>query len=97
MPTLPEVLREYGGLEPADVEWLRLLVGDWQLLADLSFADLVLWIRRVPPGAELPAVGSPPADTSDWVAAAHVRPTTGRWSSSRTWSVRWWARPAALG
>ena len=27
-----------------DVEWLHLLVGDWQLLSDLSFADLVLWV-----------------------------------------------------
>ena len=27
-----------------DAEWLHLLVGDWQLLSDLSFADLVLWL-----------------------------------------------------
>src|SRR5690625_4226627 len=31
--------------ENADVEWLRLLVGDWQLIADLGFADLVVWDR----------------------------------------------------
>jgi two-component system, sensor histidine kinase PdtaS len=43
------------------VEWLHALVSDWQLLADLSFADLVLW-------APLP-------DTS-WLALAQMRPTT---------------------
>lgn len=34
------------GAEDPDVEWLRLLVGDWQLIADLGFADLVLWARN---------------------------------------------------
>jgi two-component system, sensor histidine kinase PdtaS len=29
---------------PADVEWLHLLVADGQLLADLAFADIVLWV-----------------------------------------------------
>ncbi|GAA1254355.1 sensor histidine kinase [Oryzihumus leptocrescens] len=62
MPTLTDVLREQTDLTPADVEWLHLLVGDWQLLSDLSFADLVLWARSRDRG---------------WVAVAHVRPTTG--------------------
>ncbi len=48
-------------LTEADVEWLHQLVGDWQLLSDLSFADLVLWVRTA----------------SGWLAVAHVRPTTG--------------------
>ncbi|GAA4357829.1 PAS domain-containing sensor histidine kinase [Angustibacter luteus] len=54
-------MHERTDLGDADVEWLRLLVGDWQLLSDLSFADLVLW---VPAG-------------DGWLAVAHVRPTTG--------------------
>lgn len=62
MPTLTEVLRVATSLRPEAIEWLHLLVGDWQLVADLSFADLVLWIR---------------ADDGSWLAAAHVRPTTG--------------------
>ena len=61
MPTLTDVLREQTDLTPEDVEWLHLLVGDWQLLSDLSFADLVLWARSRDRG---------------WVAVAHVRPTT---------------------
>jgi len=63
VPTLAELLPRHSGLRPADVEWLHLLVGDWQLLSDLSFADLVLWVR----GSE-----------TRWQAVAHVRPTTGQ-------------------
>ena len=62
MPTLNDLLRERTGLTEPDVEWLRQLVGDWQLLSDLSFADLVLWVA---------------AREGGWLAAAHVRPTTG--------------------
>ncbi len=62
MSTLADMLRTTTDLEPAESEWLHLLVGDWQLIADLSFADLVLWVRG---GLE------------GWVAVAHVRPNTG--------------------
>jgi two-component sensor histidine kinase len=62
VPTVNDVLREQTDLGPADVEWLHLLVGDWQLLSDFSFADLVLWV---------------PATGGGWYAAAHIRPTTG--------------------
>ena len=47
--------------------YLRQLISDWQLLSDLSFADLILWvpIRK---------------DVSMWptghIAVAHIRPTT---------------------
>ena len=62
MTTLAEVLRADTALGDAEVEWLHLLIGDWQLLSDLSFADLVLWV----PGAK-----------GGWRAVAHVRPNTG--------------------
>ena len=61
MGTLNDLVHEHTDLDEADVEWLHQLVGDWQLLSDLSFADLVLWVRT-PDG---------------WVSVAHVRPTTG--------------------
>ncbi len=63
MPTLAELLHEHSELGPADVEWLHLLVGDWQLMSDLSFADLVLWVR---------------SSKVSWQAVAHIRPTTGQ-------------------
>ena len=61
MPTLNDLVKAHTGLGEADIEWLHRLVGDWQLVSDLSFADLVLWVR---------------ADDG-WLSVAHVRPTTG--------------------
>jgi two-component system, sensor histidine kinase PdtaS len=62
-------LSEFGhgqaDLSPEDVDWLHLLLGDWQLLADLSFADLVLWLP-LHDGAR-----------AGFLAAAQMRPTTG--------------------
>jgi two-component sensor histidine kinase len=52
-------------LSGKDVDWLHMLLGDWQLLADLSFADLVLWLPLREGAAE------------GFVAAAQMRPTTG--------------------
>ncbi|MBT9255875.1 PAS domain-containing sensor histidine kinase [Phycicoccus sp. MAQZ13P-2] len=62
MSTLAEMLRTTSDLEPTESEWLHLLAGDWQLVADLSFADLVLWVR---------------GGLDGWRAVAHVRPNTG--------------------
>ena len=61
MRTLADFLRITPGLEAEDAEWLHLLVEDWHLLADLSFADLTLWV----PLAEGP-----------WWCVAQVRPLT---------------------
>jgi two-component sensor histidine kinase len=61
VPTLSALARQ-ARLAAHDVEWLHALVSDWQLLADLSFADLVLW-------AQLP--------DQAWIALAQMRPTTG--------------------
>src|SRR4051794_34338366 len=50
--SLADMVRQHSDLPPADVERLHALVADWQLLADLSFADLVL---HVPLRADHPA------------------------------------------
>jgi two-component sensor histidine kinase len=63
MPTMKDLVAWHTELDQADLEWLHLLVGDWQMLSDLSFADLVLWVPR--------------KGRSGWVAAAHCRPSTG--------------------
>ncbi len=63
MPTLNDLARRHTALTTADIQWLHALVSDWQLLADLSFADLVLW--------------APLQDSSGWVVLAQMRPTTG--------------------
>ncbi len=63
MATLSDLGRRLTPLTEPDIDWLHALVSDWQLLADLSFADLVLW--------------APLRDGSGWVALAQMRPTTG--------------------
>jgi two-component sensor histidine kinase len=63
VPTLTNLAGRHTALTAADLDWLQALVSDWQLLADLSFADLVLW--------------APLQDGSGWVVLAQMRPTTG--------------------
>jgi two-component sensor histidine kinase len=58
-----DVARERTDLSDADLDHLRALVADWTLLADLAFADLVLWL--------------PTWHGGGFVAADQVRPTTG--------------------
>jgi two-component system, sensor histidine kinase PdtaS len=90
VPTLTDLARNYTNLSGAELEWLHSLVSDWQLLADLSFADLILWVplrapagsQDVPaaqdPAAQDPAVQEPDAESGPgWVAVAQMRPTTG--------------------
>lgn len=68
MATLVELLADNTGLSGAAVDHLQLLVADWQLLADLAFSDLLLW---VPISAE-----SGSSEQPWFVCAAHARPTT---------------------
>ncbi|MGH8894666.1 MAG: sensor histidine kinase [Actinomycetes bacterium] len=63
MPSLQELAQSRTDLSVEDLDWLHLLVADWQLLADLSFADLLLWL--------------PLRDGAGFLAAAQMRPTTG--------------------
>jgi len=63
VPTLDDLARSRTHLGDSDVAWLHALVSDWQLLADLSFADLILW--------------APARDGGGWLAVAQMRPTTG--------------------
>ena len=62
MSTLADLVRAHTALADEDVDRLHRLVAEWQLVADLSFADLVLWVRTTDGG---------------WLAVAHMRPTTG--------------------
>src|SRR3954447_11874211 len=50
-----------GSASPSQVDHARRLVADWQLLADLSFADLTLWV---------------PLQDGAWWCVAQVRPLT---------------------
>ena len=46
MSSLKDLLEVRAGLHPAAVDHLQALVSDWQVLADLSFADLLLLVRE---------------------------------------------------
>jgi two-component sensor histidine kinase len=61
--SLPELVRSHTDLDAGDVGVLQLLMADWQIIADLSFADLVLWL--------------PDRAGEGFWAAAQMRPTTG--------------------
>ncbi|NYE37688.1 two-component sensor histidine kinase [Nocardioides cavernae] len=63
MPSLHELVRAHTDLVEDDVSWLQLLMADWQILADLSFADLVLWL--------------PDREGKGYWAGGQMRPTTG--------------------
>ncbi|MEB3022637.1 sensor histidine kinase [[Mycobacterium] crassicus] len=48
MSTLGDLLAEHTVLPGKAVDHLHVVVGEWQLLADLSFADYLMWVRRDP-------------------------------------------------
>src|SRR3984957_11364897 len=61
MSTLGDLLAEHTVLPGNAVDHLHAVVGEWQLLADLSFADYLMWVRR---------------DDGVLVCVAQVRPNT---------------------
>ncbi|QZY30159.1 sensor histidine kinase [Nocardioides coralli] len=63
MPSLTELVRSHTDLDHEDVAWLQLIQADWQIVADLSFADLVLWL--------------PDREGRGFWAGSQMRPTTG--------------------
>ena len=63
MLTLTEVVAQHSDLSDEDTLWLSGLIDQWDVLADLSFSDLILWV--------------PDEDPNVFWAAAQCRPTTG--------------------
>jgi two-component sensor histidine kinase len=63
VPSLDDIAQFQTSLSADDVAWLHALVADWQIIADLSFSDLVLWV--------------PDAEAKGLWAGAQIRPTTG--------------------
>src|SRR5262249_45566407 len=62
MSALSDLLLARTSLTDDQVSHLQRLVGEWQLLSDLSFADLLLWV---------------PIDEDTLLCVAQCRPTTG--------------------
>ena len=61
MSTLGDLLAEHTVLPGNAVDHLHAVVGEWQLLSDLSFADYLMWVRR---------------DDGALVCVAQIRPNT---------------------
>src|ERR1700742_4165689 len=66
MSTLRDLVEEHTSLGEADIDHLHRLAGDWQLLSDLSFADLLMWVP----------VREEPGQPRRFLCVAQVRPTT---------------------
>ena len=60
MSTLSDLVNAQGLSKDVDIEWLHRLSADGQLLADLAFADIVIWV---------------PTGDDSFVAVAHARPS----------------------
>jgi two-component sensor histidine kinase len=67
MPQLDGFLRDRSPLDADQKRRIRELTADWQLLADLSFADLILWVPLRKDFKSWP---------TGYVSVAHIRPTT---------------------
>lgn len=61
MLTLAEIVAEHSAMAPDDVEWLHDLVREGQIVADLSLADIAMWVRTT---------------DQSWVAVALFRAST---------------------
>ncbi|MBB5155192.1 PAS domain-containing sensor histidine kinase [Saccharopolyspora phatthalungensis] len=66
MSTLSDLLAEHTGLSGTAADHLQLVVAEWQLLSDLSFADFLLWVP----------IGPQHAPDSRFLCVAQARPTT---------------------
>ena len=66
MSTLRDLAEEHTALGPPDIDHLTRLAGDWQLLSDLSFADLLMWVP----------VKADPGKPRRFLCVAQVRPNT---------------------
>jgi two-component system, sensor histidine kinase PdtaS len=63
MATLGELCRQHTSLTPDEINHLQQLISEWGLLADMCFADLLLYV---------------PSTHSEWLIVAQVRPATGQ-------------------
>ena len=67
MTQFDDRLDAIGALTGEDRKHIQELLGQWQLLSDLSFADLVLWVPKRSDYLTWP---------QGYLAVAHIRPTT---------------------
>ena len=67
MAKIDDRISEQSALSSSDQNHISELLAEWQLLSDLSFADLILWIPKRKDYQSWP---------TGYIAMAHIRPTT---------------------
>ena len=67
MASIEEYLQGRSPISSSEIHKLRELVADWQLLSDLSFADLILWVPLRKDAMSWP---------TGYIAVSQIRPTT---------------------
>ncbi|MGH8862585.1 MAG: sensor histidine kinase [Jatrophihabitantaceae bacterium] len=70
MSALSDLLTSRTTLDDEQIDHVQRLVGEWQLLSDLAFADLLLWVPVQLHDGEAGSIGG-------FLCAAQCRPTTG--------------------
>ncbi|MEZ5215437.1 MAG: histidine kinase N-terminal domain-containing protein [Ilumatobacteraceae bacterium] len=70
MATLTELTRQKTSLPRAEIDHLQRLIGDWGILADLCFNDLLLYVK---------------GSNGGWIVAAQSRPATGQTLYNADW------------
>ncbi|MFM8448149.1 MAG: histidine kinase N-terminal domain-containing protein, partial [Candidatus Nanopelagicaceae bacterium] len=45
MLQIDELLKSKSNLTPEEIAHVKRVASDWQLIADLSFADLAIWVK----------------------------------------------------
>jgi two-component system, sensor histidine kinase PdtaS len=74
MATLAELTRQHTSLSRDETAHLQHLISEWGMLADLCFADMLLYV---------------PAGEGRWIVTAHVRPATGPTVYHTDWVGAW--------
>ena len=70
VPKLTEIVRDHTALDAAQSAHLNRLVSEWGMLADLSFSDLLLYVKD---------------RTGTWIVIGQVRPATGKTIYPNDW------------
>ena len=74
MATLAELTRQHTAMDREDLNHLQRLVGDWGMLADFCFADLLLYA---------------PTTDGRWIVLGQVRPATNQTLYLADWVGAW--------
>ena len=64
-----ESILNAGDFGPGDTEWIHLIIGEWQIIADVAHSDLVLWFPTdyVVADGSVPDSVSGPSITSNFL------------------------------